>query len=264
MQLTKHHGLGNDFLIAVDQAELDDPSGLARQWCDRRTGVGADGLILAATSADGPAVMALYNADGSRAEISGNGLRCLVQAMARQAGDGAWEGEVLTDAGLRRGWLAPTDRPERATVRVEMGDVGPGPALDVDALPVPIIADHVASVDVGNPHVVLHVGDPSAIALELVGPAVERLVPGGINVHFVSPTSQGALQATHWERGSGITQACGSGAVAGAYAAHHWGAVGTDVTVHMPGGQARVVLGTPTLLEGDATYVATIEVDPRS
>lgn len=264
MQLTKHHGLGNDFLIAVDQAELHDPSARARQWCDRRTGVGADGLILATTSPDGPAVMTLYNADGSRAEISGNGLRCLVQVLARRSGDDTWEGAVLTDAGLRRGWLEPTDRPERATVRVEMGEVAAGPALDASAVPVPVVADHIATVDVGNPHVVLHVADPGAIAMDQVGPAIERLAPGGINVHFVLPTSEGALQVTHWERGSGITQACGSGAVASAHAAHEWGAVGADVVVHMPGGQARVILGAPVLLEGDATYVATIEVDAAS
>ena len=261
MQLTKHHGLGNDFLIAVDQIELDDPAAGARQLCDRRTGVGADGLILASTSPDGPAVMILYNADGSRAEISGNGLRCLVQALARRAGDGAWEGAVRTDAGLRRGWLEPTDQDRRATVRVEMGEVGPGPALDPTDVPVPVVADHVLTVDVGNPHVVVHVADPEAIVLDQIGPEIERLVPGGINVHFVVPTSQGALRVTHWERGSGITQACGSGAVAAAHAAHLWGAVGADVTVQMPGGQARVLLETPVLLEGDATYVATVEVD---
>lgn len=264
MQLTKHHGLGNDFLVAVDQGALDDPATWAQQLCDRRTGVGADGLIVASTSPDGPAVMTLYNADGSRAEISGNGLRCLVQALARRGGGGAWEGAVLTDAGLRRGWLEPTDQDGRARVRVEMGDVGPGPGLDPSAVPVPVVAGHVITVDVGNPHVVLHVADPSAIALEQVGPAIERLVPGGINVHFVAPTSEGALRATHWERGSGITQACGSGAVAAAHAAHEWGAVGVDVAVHMPGGRARVLLGRPVVLEGDATYVATIEVDTDS
>ncbi len=264
MQLTKHHGLGNDFLIAIDQDELADPAARARQLCDRRTGVGADGLILASTSSDGPAVMALYNADGSRAEISGNGLRCLVQALARRSGDAPWEGAVLTDAGLRRGWLASTDLDRGASVKVEMGDVGPGPALDPSVVPVPVVSEHVATVDVGNPHVVLHVVDPSAIDLGRDGPAIERLVPGGINVHFVEPTSQGALRVTHWERGSGITQACGSGAVAATYAAHRWGTVGVDVTVHMPGGQARVLLGSPVVLEGDATYVATIEVDADS
>jgi diaminopimelate epimerase len=208
--------------------------------------------------------MTLYNADGSRAEISGNGLRCLVQALARRAGTGRWEGAVLTDAGLRRGWLEPTDRADRALVRVEMGDVVTGPLFDPSDLPVPVVADHAVTVDVGNPHLVIHVADPAAVALDQVGPAVERLVPGGINVHFVMPTSDGALQATHWERGSGITLACGSGAVAGAHAAHHWGTVGREVTVHMPGGRARVLLGSPALLEGDATFVATVDVDGNS
>ncbi len=261
MQLTKHHGLGNDFLIAVDQPEVDDPADCARRLCDRRTGVGADGLILASTSPDGPTVMALLNADGSRAEISGNGLRCLVQALARRSGDGAWDGTVLTDAGLRRGWLEPTAQARRASVRVEMGDVGPGPTLDRSAIPVPVVADHVATVDVGNPHVVLHVEDPATIDLRVDGPMIERLVPGGINVHFVEPTGRGGLRATHWERGSGITRACGSGAVAAAHAAHRWGVVDAEVDVDMPGGRARVLLGSPVVLEGDATYVATIEVD---
>jgi diaminopimelate epimerase len=264
VQLTKHHGLGNDFLIAIDQGDLDDPTRRARQWCHRTRGVGADGLILADTSADGPAVMTLYNADGSRAEISGNGLRCLVQALARRAGMARWEGTVQTDAGLRRGWLEPTDHPDRALVRVEMGEIVSGPPFEPSAVPVSIVADHALTVDVGNPHLVLHVADPAAIARDRVGPAIEQLVPGGINVHFVMPTSDGALQATHWERGAGVTLACGSGAVASAHAAHHWGAVGREVTVHMPGGDARVLLGSPALLEGDTTFVATVEVDRNS
>ena len=264
MQLTKYHGLGNDFLIAVDQPALDDPPARARQLCDRRTGVGADGLIVASTSPEGPTVMTLHNADGSRAEISGNGLRCLVQALARRSGGGAWEGAIRTDAGLRRGWLEPTDDDARAVVSVEMGDVGPGPALDPGALPVPVVDGQVSTVDVGNPHVVVHVTDPASIPLDRAGPEIERLVAGGINVHFVAPVDRGALRATHWERGAGITLACGSGAVAAAHAAHDWGAVGDDVTVHMPGGRARVLLGSPTQLQGDATYVATIEIDPPS
>lgn len=264
MQLTKHHGLGNDFLIAVDQIALGDPAGSARRWCHRTTGVGADGLILAETSPDGPAVMTLYNADGSRAEISGNGLRCLVQALARRNGSAHWEGTVQTDAGLRRAWLEPTDRSDRALVRVEMGEVVVGGRFGPSDVPIPLVADHAMTVDVGNPHLVLHVADPEAIALDQVGPALEQLVPGGVNVHFVMPTSDGALLATHWERGAGVTQACGSGAVASAHAAHHWGAVGRDVTVLMPGGRARVILGSPALLEGAATFVATIEVDGDS
>jgi diaminopimelate epimerase len=264
VHLTKHHGLGNDFLIAIDQVGLGDPARRARQWCHRTRGVGADGLILAQTSPDGPAVMTLYNADGSRAEISGNGLRCLVQALARRAGTPRWEGAVQTDAGLRRAWLEPTDSGDRALVRVEMGEVVTGPHVAPTEVPVALVADHAVTVDVGNPHLVLHVADPEAVALDQVGPAVEQLVPGGINVHFVMPTSDGDLKATHWERGAGITQACGSGAVASAHAAHHWGAVGRDVTVHMPGGRARVILGSPALLEGDATFVATIEVDGDS
>ncbi len=263
MHLTKHHGSGNDFLIGIDQPVPRDPAACARSWCARRTGIGADGLILAETSPDGPSAMVLYNSDGSRAEISGNGLRCLVQALARTTGDREWEGAVLTDVGLRRGWLRATEEPDRVLVRVEMGTVADGATLDPASLPVPTVAGHVAVVDVGNPHVVVHVADPQAIVLAESGPAIEALVAGGANAHFVMPTSDGALVVTHWERGAGVTSACGSGAVASAYAANSWGVVGDEVSVRMPGGDALVRLGSPVMLEGEVTYVASIEVEPE-
>jgi diaminopimelate epimerase len=123
-----------------------------------------------------------------------------------------------------------------------------------------VVARRVQSVDVGNPHIVILVDEPEAIDIARAGPAIESQFPGGINVHFVAPAGDGTLALRVWERGAGITDACGSGAVAAAYAAHQWGLVGDHVRVAMPGGDAHVVIGDELTLIGPATFVADIIV----
>src|SRR3954449_12152949 len=121
--LSKHHGLGNDFLVAfhpaLPEAEL---ANLARVVCDRHTGIGADGLLVGESDAEHTARMVLYNADGSRAEMSGNGIRCFAQALAARRGDLDPQ-RIATDAGTRRVELVATDDPRVLMVSVEMGDV---------------------------------------------------------------------------------------------------------------------------------------------
>jgi diaminopimelate epimerase len=268
LRLTKLHGLGNDFLVAhwLDHVDVS-PSGLtpdpdvARALCARHTGVGADGLIYALPPGgeDADVHMVLLNADGSEAEISGNGIRCLAQAVLRR--DGRDEGEVLveTAGGLRQLRTVKGDVDGELWTQVDMGEPTDGPAPSAEAQELP--AKERATVDIGNPHLVYLVDAPDAVDLAAVGPELEQSFPAGINVEVVAPTSHEDLDLRVWERGVGITQACGSGAVAATVAAHRWGVVGTHVEVHMPGGVAIVDLDGPrALLTGPSTFIAEVVV----
>ena len=267
IRLTKHHGLGNDFLVAFDRGAFagSDVPELARRWCHRRRGIGADGLLLAADADGYDARMVLYNADGSRAEMSGNGIRCFAQAVAgRQAADA--ELVVRTDVGDRRLEITATDDPDTVDVRVEMGDI--------DTLPEPsgwaTLGCHpdrpVAHLSVGNPHSVVGVDEVAVVDLAALGGQVPH-----INLEIVEPGPEpDAITMRVHERGVGITDACGTGAVASAYAARSWGLVASqhqEITVHMDGGRASVGFDvdvpTRAVLTGPATYVASIEVDLR-
>jgi diaminopimelate epimerase len=260
--LTKHHGLGNDFLCLVDPPDLPTPEQV-RRWCDRRRGVGADGVLTAQRPAGGAAwVMTLWNADGGRAEISGNGIRCLAQAVLRHEGRSPpAEVAIATDAGLRHLQATPSEDPATWSVRVAMGPAkaGPPPSDCLAALGVPVLDQ--LGVDVGNPHLVVLVDDPAAHDLSVIGPAVAAGYPGGLNVHLVAVVARDRLTLRPWERGAGLTEACGSGACAAAWAAHRWGLVDRTVTVDMPGGQAVVDVGDPVVLTGPASFVATVVVD---
>jgi diaminopimelate epimerase len=238
VRLSKHHGLGNDFLVV----DGDVDAGMARALCDRRTGVGADGLIGHVGSR-----MTLFNADGSRAEMSGNGIRCLAQAMAAGA-DATFD--IETDAGTRRVEVRQVDG-RTVDVRVAMGGVTDAVVPDL-----PLGAKEVLGASVGNPHVVaLYPDRPSLDA------AADGFAMTDRNVEFVvlGPAAD-ELTMRVVERGVGETQACGTGACAAAWAAHRWGAVGSRVTVHMPGGSAVVELGDEVHLIGPAVHIADIEV----
>jgi diaminopimelate epimerase len=269
MHLTKHHGLGNDFLVTfVDEIPLDAPA-TAISLCDRRTGVGADGLIFGIDGGS-QVIMRLFNSDGSSAEVSGNGLRCFVQAVAMRRGVQNLEIDVDTLAGLRACALEPTADSRTAFASADMGVVSGGDTPDtdtfldtVDGLPV---VHRWAVGAVGNPHVVVEVDDPDDVDLAVVGPDIESHFPHGVNVHFVNARATDEVELRVWERGAGITQACGSGATVSAQRMFEWGAVGERVNVSMPGGSAIVDVATtarPTaILSGTATFVASIEV-PR-
>ncbi len=258
IQLTKHHGLGNDFLVArVPQAvAVPRTAAFARAVCDRHFGIGADGLLFAEAVSDGADVeMVLLNSDGSRAEISGNGLRCLVQAVLRS--DGRREGElrVRTDAGLRHVTSTPTDEPNVDLLTAEMGEVKPGPTVP----DLPIEALDAIGLDIGNPHVVIHVASLDGLDPARIGPPIEAAVPGGVNVHLLVAEDDTTVRLLHWERGAGITQACGSGASVAAAAARSWGLTGDEVVVRMPGGAATVLLdGGAVRLRATATIVGEV------
>lgn len=263
LRLTKYQGLGNDFLVALwaDNPGMEPDPAVARALCDRHLGVGADGLIHGLVPGGDVADvhMVLLNADGSEAEISGNGIRCLGQAVLRHTGRSEGDVTVETVGGTRELRTVRGDVDGELWMRVDMGRPGPGPELGEAAASYP--ARRRATVDVGNPHLVLLVDDPAAVDLETDGPQLEAGFPDGINVHVVAPAGADALDLRVWERGVGMTRACGSGAVAAAAAAHDWGLVGDRVQVRMPGGTATVELDDRGAhLTGPSTFVAEVIV----
>jgi len=262
LNLTKHHGLGNDFLVAFDP-DVDDVPALARWACDRRRGVGADGLLVAESHEGYAARMTLFNADGSRAEMSGNGIRCFAQAVATRRGDLS-DQLILTDAGDRLVVLEATDDPTTIMARVEMGDVSTiGEPSGWSAL-----GCHpdrpVAHLSLGNPHSVVGVDEVAVVDLAHLGGQVPQ-----VNLEIIEPGPEmNAVTMRVHERGAGITEACGTGACAAAFAARSWGLVSRssdEVVVHMDGGTATVTFGDGApqraVLTGPATYVATVEID---
>lgn len=263
LQLTKHHGLGNDFLVALTEHNpgLGPDRELAVALCERRTGVGADGVIVALEPADpdNDACMVLLNADGSEAEISGNGIRCLAQAIIRSRGRSEGLLRIETPGGVRTLRTVRGEPEGELWLQVDMGVATPGPELGPRSLE--RLARHRATIDIGNPHLVLEVPEPDQIDLAVEGPQLESDYAEGINVHFVSVEAPERVRLRVWERGAGITQACGSGAVAAVAAARSWGPMADRVEVSMPGGLAVVERsGDTLLLTGPSVFVAEVRV----
>jgi len=260
IRLSKHHGLGNDFLVWIGGDE-GRGSVLAQRWCDRRRGIGADGLLLANLRPDGAWRMVLFNADGSRAEMSGNGIRCFVQAVG-DSRPGSYR--VITDAGERLVEVTAGENPSIIMASVAMGAPAPGtPSPSWDS--VGVHPDRpVAHLDLGNPHTVVGVDDVAVVNLAAIG----QQVPD-VNLEIVMPGPEpDAVTMRVHERGAGITEACGTGACASAWAAVRWGLVASnlsEVTVHMDGGDAVVRLNSPNpgevTLIGPAEHIATVSVE---
>jgi len=284
VSLLKYHGLGNDFLISLHPAGLPGGDELDADFvttvCDRHRGVGADGVIVARPpsarqpaapqSGDGsdahappPVRMELRNADGSGAETSGNGLACLGLALV-DAGVALSRTVVIeTVVGMRTVTVGPRSG-ACSEVRAEMGRlrVRPQPVDAALRAGWPSFA-----VDAGNPHLVLIVTTLDGIDVAGLGQRLEAARPGGQNVEFVAPGSDGGLDLVTFERGAGITEACGSGSCAAAAAARALGLVKDRVEVRNPGGTAVVDLHgedpfSPTaLLTGLTCRVARIELE---
>ncbi len=258
LTLTKHHALGNDFLVVFHPGVADLPA-LARWICDRRRGVGADGLLVGENAEGYAAQMVLYNADGSRAEMSGNGIRCFAQAVAMRRGD-TRDQLILTDAGERLVTISQAE-PGSIHASVDMGAVADiAEPADWHAIGTDPMRP-VRHLSLGNPHAVVGVEDVAAVDLLALG----QIVPY-VNLEIVEPGPEphGITMRVH-ERGAGITEACGTGACASAWAASEWGLVpasAEEIVVHMDGGDARVRLHHPlpgrVTLVGPAQFVATI------
>ncbi|HVA43933.1 MAG TPA: diaminopimelate epimerase [Acidimicrobiales bacterium] len=271
LRLLKLHGLGNDFLVLIDpESAAPIDAGLARRLCDRHTGVGADGLIRVTPASGGrntqgaDYVMELLNADGSRAETSGNGLRCLVLALEVSGLLRRSDLVVSTDAGPRRARIGPMSGDGSAVVSAGMGEVHLGGETTV-------LGHRSRLVDVGNPHVVVLLDDLAEVDVEVHGPAEEARHPGGINVNFAVVSDDGSVRLRTWERGAGATLACGSGSCATAAALRDWGMVGDVVDVDNPGGMVTVSFEHPDgpggsdgtaqmVLTGPAQLIAAVEV----
>lgn len=269
MFLTKHHGLGNDFLVALSCTNAARPdglvpdAGLAKQLCDRHFGVGADGVLWGLPpEGDADLRMVLHNSDGSEAEISGNGIRCLAQAHLRSMGVAWGSVTIETPAGIRTLTCEATSDVDRIQVSVDMGVVSAGPAIpeQVRSDLMARFGDRLISRSIGNPHLVIGVESVDGIDIAAVGRQLDAAFTNGINVHFFEQLGVDHLRVVHWERGAGVTLACGSGASVTAEAAHQWGLVGADCLLDLPGGQATVSVGDTVTLTGPAQYVADVVI----
>ena len=260
LNFVKLHGAANDY-VYVDcfvEPVPADPAGLAPRISDRHRGVGGDGLVLVEPSPRADARMRMFNADGSEAEMCGNAVRCVAHLLVDRGR--AAEGRVTIETG--RGVLTldvTRTGPRSSRVRVDMG----APILEPAAIPVAVAGDRVVDapcpalaveqpwwqacgldprmtcVSMGNPHLVLFCRDVAAVPLESVGPVLEThpLFPRRVNVHVVEVLGPGHVRMRTWERGSGITMACGTGAAAVCVAGALSGRTGRNVAADLPGGR---------------------------
>jgi diaminopimelate epimerase len=273
--LAKLHATGNDFLVytALDGGDALTRAGAAA-LCDRHTGVGADGVITLGppyAGSDAHCSFALQNADGSDAEMSGNGMRCLAWAAAR-AGLGTADALLVdTPAGRRRVELARDAGGAVVAADVEMGVATFEPrAIPVDA-PSPFdlsatfhgVDYRGDAVGMGNPHWVLLVDDVADARVTQHGPRLEHdaRFPNRTNVEFARAVDDKTIELRVWERGVGETQSCGTGACATAAALHRRGLVGDELTVRVSGGDLRVRLGRAIHLAGPVAHVFDVTVD---
>jgi diaminopimelate epimerase len=251
MHFTKMHGLGNDYIYVNGFDEhVDDPPAVARAVSDRHFGIGGDGLILILPSTKADCRMRMFNADGSEAQMCGNGIRCLAKyvyehGIARKA-----DLQVETLAGVLDLQLLqnPGDSEVIDAVRVRMGE----PRLQREDIPMkgaaghvvqePLEVDgtlfHVTAVSMGNPHCIVFVDDPHSFDVSYWGPRFEHhaAFPEGVNTEFVRVVDDHTFDMRVWERGSGETLACGTGASAVAVACHLNGKTGRRVTGQLRGG----------------------------
>jgi diaminopimelate epimerase len=263
MRFTKMQGAGNDYIYldCFSQAPPRDAAGLSRALSDRHFGVGSDGLILIGPSERGDARMRMFNADGSEAEMCGNGVRCVAKYV--------WDHGISHNNPLRietgRGVLSLHLQMKAGTVETVTVDMGE-PILEAERIPTtlpgPRVVNHsgitlpppagwearcdldsrVTCVSMGNPHAILYCAHVAAVPLEQVGPELETapVFPKRINVHFVEVHSPAEVTMRTWERGSGITLACGTGACAVAVAGVLTGRTARAITAHLPGGDLEL------------------------
>ncbi len=250
LDFTKMHGAGNDFVVLDGvRDELPPLEPLVARLCDRRLGIGADQLLVVRPSKAADFRMEIFNADGSRAEMCANGIRAFFKYLRDRGHTTADEIGIETLAGVvRPRWLG-ADR-----VRVDMGRPvlepakipttlasGDGPVLD---LPLEVDGEtlRVSSVSMGNPHAVILVPDPDAAPVEQLGPKLEQhpAFPNRVNVEFVKPLDRRRVRQRTWERGSGETLACGSGACAVAVVLMLRDLVEREVVIELRGGSLEV------------------------
>ncbi|HSP54409.1 MAG TPA: diaminopimelate epimerase [Dehalococcoidia bacterium] len=271
MKFTKMHGAGNDFLLVQGYEDRDWPA-LSQAMCERHLGAGADGVILVLPSAKAAVRMRLFNADGSEAEVSGNGVRCLVKYVVERGLAMPADGKVTIEAihavlvagvemdgqrvrSVRLSMGPPRFEPREVPVAAEMSP----PVID---LPIEVDGERlpVTCLSMGNPHAVTFIDTPvTAYPLETIGPKVEHhaAFPARVNFGVGRLLSRDHMELRVWERGCGETLACGSGSCAAMVAARLKGLAGDAVDITQPGGQLRVEWDgiADVFLSGDARFV---------
>ena len=256
----KMHGLGNDFVVIdARNSPVAMTNARARAIADRHTGIGCDQLVLLEPSQSADVHMRIFNPDGSEVGACGNASRCVVSLLGRDV-------DIETGAGIIAGTLGD------AGITIDMGpprfdwqEIPLAYAMDSADMPVGWEdLDHPMAVNVGNPHVVFFVPDTDAVDLDRIGPQIETdpLFPERVNVNIASIVN-GAIRLRVWERGAGLTRACGTGACATAVAAIRRGLVASPVTVHLPGGPLVIGWqpGGNIAMSGPATHVFSGEAD---
>jgi len=267
MKFTKMHGLGNDYIyVNCFEETIENPVQLAQIISDRHKGIGADGLILICPSTTADVRMRMFNADGSEAEMCGNGIRCAAKyayerKLASAGGAFSLPGQasgcsaslnIETGNGILTIGLAVDDRDKVQKACVNMGQ----PILAPKAIPVNLSGEKVVEqaieilrqellmtcVSMGNPHAVFFCDNVNLIELEKLGPIIENhtLFPNRINVHFVQIDTATEFTMRTWERGSGITMACGTGACAAGVASVLTSRTERICTGHLPGGDLNL------------------------
>lgn len=252
MKFTKMQGIGNDYVyVNCLEEKVDHPEELAKLVSDRHFGIGSDGLILIKPSEVADFEMAMYNADGSRGEMCGNGIRCVAKYVYDRGLTDKTHISIETLAGIK--YLELTvEKGQVSQVRVDMGE----PELLAEKIPVisqqekvidaPITAGEkeyrMTCVSMGNPHCVVFMEDVEHLEIEKIGPLFENheLFPKRINTEFVKVIDRKTLQMRVWERGSGETLACGTGACATAVAAMLNGFCEEEVQIHLLGGDLTI------------------------
>tara|TARA_Y100000814_G_scaffold143414_1_gene104215 strand:- start:1395 stop:2258 length:864 start_codon:yes stop_codon:yes gene_type:complete len=276
ISFSKMHGCGNDYIV-VDGRDLElDWSNIALKYCERKFSVGADGLLVVKTSDKAPVKMSMYNPDGSEAQMCGNGIRCFTKYII--------ENEIIqyqqnglfieTLAGILTVYPHKNSDGLIDTVNVSMGE----PLFSPDRLPVsssllsvPKIIDHkisvneqeikISCVSMGNPHAVAFIEDDvDSFPLDTIGPLVENLdlFPERINFHIVNVLDKTKIKARSWERGAGLTLACGTGACAIQAISKDRGFTDNNIDLYMPGGKLNMKwegMGASVFMEGPAELV---------
>ena len=276
LPFAKMHGAGNDFVVLDGLRDaLPRLEDLSRQLCDRHFGIGADQVLVVRESRSADFRMEIFNPDGSQVEMCANGIRAFYKYLRDRGLTDAEEISVETLSGIvRPRWAGegrvsvdmglPILEPEKIPTR--LGDGTDGPVLDVP-IEVAGLTLRVSSVSMGNPHAVLYVDDPDTAPVETLGPQIENhsAFPNRVNVEFVTPVSRTRIRQRTWERGTGETLACGSGACAVAVVSMLRGTVERRVVIELRGGELEIAWPADDahiLMTGPAAevYTGTIPV----
>lgn len=274
---TKMHGLGNDYVVIDEsKAEIipeDKKPAVSEKLCNRRFSVGADGVIFVdPVTVEGADIrFRIFNADGSEAEMCGNGIRCFAKFVHENNILPAEKMLVETMTDVKE-LLLTVDDGEVTRVRVDMGKATfntkeiPMKTGEREFLDQEIVVDEkpikMTVLSVGNPHAVTFTYDINSVPLEEIGPLIEYhpSFPQRINAHFVRIMGRNEVEMVTWERGSGATLACGTGATSSVLAGYKLGILDEDVLVHLPGGELHITVyhdggQLGAFMEGDATVV---------